>query len=246
MTNVPTQLSDEARDALATARAHREAGELDEADAALAEAETHAPRSPEVAVELGLLRTAQVRYKNAVAAFDAALAAGADGDVVDLKREALQLLAIELFQAEDYLGAETAWDEVLAIAPEAMIAAYGKLMAIVADDRIADAVEFAGEVELRWPADAPLNLTSGEVLVTAGRPADALPFFDRALAADPTLEQAATRKLDLLRQLDRADEAAAFAAGLQPELDESVPVLLSRGWVEVARSLLADAVALFD
>jgi len=92
-------------------------------------------------------------------------------------------------------------------------------------------LQLLSNFETRWPGlhpEAPLEL--GKALAAAGRNAEALEAFDRALTADPHSGPVELHRGLVLRSLGRnqeADEALARAAALAPEL--APETLLLRG-----------------
>ena len=100
--------------------------------------------------------------------------------------------------------------------------------------------------QARWPGlrpDAELEL--GKALFAAGRDAEALAAFDRALEIDPTSAPAELHRALVLRRLGRSDEADAAlerTAALAPEL--APETLLLRGLSRMESGDTAEATRL--
>lgn len=112
------------------------------------------------------------------------------------------------------------------------------------DDAAADKV-FAQAIR-SFPVDAVLLNSAGNFHAAAGRSADALALFDRALAADPASAEAAINRAIVLTRLHRATEAAADLAAREAELADTPRYWTTRAAAENAGGAVRAAAASYD
>lgn len=93
--------------------------------------------------------------------------------------------------------------------------AWGGFLARALPARFADGAEFVGAIVREHPDHARLRAVHGSLLVAAGRRAEAKKAFERALALDPKLSEAATA----LRMLGPDDLGVLFAKPSRAEID---------------------------
>lgn len=86
-----------------------------------------------------------------------------------------------------------------------------------------------------FPGDAAFANSAGNFHASAGRPAEALALFDRALTLNPTLHEAAINRAVVLPRLGRAHEATSLLRTAEASLGE-----LPRYWTTRAAAELAD------
>ncbi|WP_230772616.1 putative 2OG-Fe(II) oxygenase [Sphingomonas sp. Leaf4] len=116
------------------------------------------------------------------------------------------------------------------------------LAAAARGDDAAAARGFAQAVAA-FPGDAALLNSAGNFHAGAGRPADALALFDRALALDPALGEAAINRAVVLTRLGRAGEAAAALTARQATLAAIPRYWTTRAAAETAGGDLRAAAA---
>ncbi len=96
------------------------------------------------------------------------------------------------------------------------------------------------------PKDAALLNSAGNFHAGAGRPAEALALFDRALRLDPAFGEAAINRAIVLTRLGRAFEAAADLAAREAALATTARYWTTRAAAESAAGTLRDAAASYD
>jgi tetratricopeptide (TPR) repeat protein len=80
------------------------------------------------------------------------------------------------------------------------------------DGRDAEARELYARAVERYPQDKEALFMAGDLYLHGGSPAEALPFFERAAALDPSWEPAQMHVMDSLAETGRVDELARRAA----------------------------------
>ncbi|MBM3927028.1 MAG: hypothetical protein FJ335_00995 [Sphingomonadales bacterium] len=97
-----------------------------------------------------------------------------------------------------------------------------------------------------FPRDAALANTVGTFHANAGRPAEALTMYDRALAIQPTLHEAAINRCVMLSKMGRSKEAASYLRDRENSISHVPRYWTTRGAAELASGTPVAAGASYD
>jgi tetratricopeptide (TPR) repeat protein len=164
-------------------------------------------------IERGSALLALGRSKDALAAYDQALALSPGNAIAHMDR-GTALLA--LGESEDALAAD---DQALALSPGYAIAHMNRGNALQALGRSEDALAAYDQALALDPGNAIAHMNRGTLLQALGRSEDALAAYDQALATDPDLAVAHENKgivLAVIGDLDRALAELDTAGRLAP------------------------------
>src|SRR5215472_4135212 len=179
-----------------------QAGRLAEADRYLSQAAALRPNAPNVHHALGLLRTAQSRFQDALTCHDAALALDA------AHIGALVGRADALHELGRLAEAEAAYRRAAALAPRAPEICFGWATVLADLGRLDEAVAAYRELLAFSPSSAEARVNLGTVLRDLGRLDEALVEFQAALTLKPDIAHAPVELVSALIALGRIKEAA--------------------------------------
>ncbi len=114
----------------------------------------------------------------------------------------------------------------------------------VGDD--AGAIRLFAQALSEYPGDARLANSAGNFHASAGRDAQALNLFDRALSIMPELHEAAINRAVVLTRLGRANKAAAALRDREASASSAPRYWTARGAAELAAEDFAAAAASYD
>lgn len=109
----------------------------------------------------------------------------------------------------DYKGAAAALSESVRLEPGNLRSHLARISALQSGGDARAALEAIAQAAQGFPGDARLHFAAALSLEDLGRPADALAYYDRALAIDPALEDALHNRGVLLSRTGRLAEAEA-------------------------------------
>lgn len=133
------------------------------------------------------------------------------------------LIVLTRNRNDTYSNPVTIWRETTNEVPRNERAQYNLGMALVREDRVAEASEcFRAAVKLN-PWDAAANGNLAEALLQLGRPTEALPYLRTAVGLKPDDDGAQKALVRLLFQMGRSDEAVASAKEFLGRLPDYPP-----------------------
>ena len=239
--------------------AQASAAQLEPAEAAYRKAIAAAPKSSELALQLGVLLLRRGKDREAADSLRQAIALG------DRSALAQRSLGTALMRLEDLAGAKAAHDEAIRLAPDDADAHYGLASVLRAQgDTAAQEAELATYEKLR-AADEARKAAASELDALArdamsrmadGKCAEAEPLFQKALAL-PAVQSDPRRRALLLSRLARCRATEGAADEAEERYRESLAVqpgnatasfelgslLAKQRRLEEAVPLLVDAVA---
>jgi SAM-dependent methyltransferase/Flp pilus assembly protein TadD len=206
-----------------------QAGQLAEADRYLSQAASLRPNAPDVRHALGLLRTAQCRFQDALTCYDAALALDAT------HIGALAGRADALHELDRLAEAEAAYRRAAALAPRAPEIRFGWATVLADLGRLSEAAGAYRELLVLSPRSAEARVNLGIVLRDLGRLDAAAAEFQAALALKPDIAHALPELVSALVALGRIKEATDRAVeamrrdSRSPDACRAIAVAVARG-----------------
>jgi DNA-binding winged helix-turn-helix (wHTH) protein/tetratricopeptide (TPR) repeat protein len=144
----------------------------------------------------------------------------------------------------NWVGAEAGFRRALDLAPDTQSAASLLARLLAARHRPTEAVEQSLKALQLDRESSMLQTSAGIVHQLAGRSAEALPFFERALTLDPADATAAIWRSSTLAQMGRFEEAS-MAARQARESMHGAPIWVE-GYVHALAGRVADARAVLQ